>query len=48
MSEVRTVYAALSDPELESHRMFRIVDESCEDHLFPASMFVPVDVPGGR
>lgn len=43
--QVRTVYAALRDPESESHGMLRIVDESGEDYLFPASMFVPIDVP---
>jgi hypothetical protein len=25
--------------------MLRIVDESGEDYLFPASLFVPIDVP---
>lgn len=43
--QVRTVYPALSDPEAESHGMLRILDESGEDYLFPASMFVPIDVP---
>lgn len=43
--QVRTVYAAVSDPEAESHGMLRIVDESGEDYLFPASLFVPVDLP---
>jgi hypothetical protein len=41
----RTVYAALSDPDAESHGMLRIVDESGEDYLFPANLFVPIDVP---
>jgi hypothetical protein len=41
----RTVYAALCDPDAESHGMLRIVDESGEDYLFPASLFVPIDVP---
>lgn len=43
--QVRTIYAALRDPEAESHGMLRIVDESGEDYLFPASLFVPIDVP---
>ncbi len=42
---VRTVYAALGDPRSESHGMLRIVDESGEDYLFPADLFVPIDVP---
>lgn len=43
--QIRTVYPALSDPDAESHGMLRIVDESGDDYLFPASFFVPVDVP---
>lgn len=43
--QVRTVYSGLSDPEAEVHGMLRIVDESGEDYLFPASLFVPIDVP---
>jgi hypothetical protein len=43
--QLRTVYPARSDPAAESHGMLRIVDESGEDYLFPASLFVPIDVP---
>lgn len=43
--QVRTVYPALSDPDAEAHGMLRIVDESGEDYLFPATFFVPIDVP---
>ena len=43
--EVWTVYAGISDREAESHGMLRIVDESGEDHLFPADLFVPIEVP---
>ena len=32
-------------PDAESHGMLRIVDESGEDYLFPASFFVPIEVP---
>ena len=42
---VRTVYRGLRDPEAESHGMKRVVDESGEDYLFPANLFVPIDVP---
>ena len=42
---VRTVYRGIPDPEAESHRMLRIIDESGEDYLFPASLFVPIEVP---
>lgn len=43
--QLRTVYQAMSDPEAESHGMLRIVDESGEDYLFPAGLFVPIEVP---
>jgi hypothetical protein len=43
--QVRTVYAGITDRNAESHGMLRIVDESGEDYLFPASLFVPIEVP---
>jgi hypothetical protein len=43
--QVRTVYRALGDPDAESHGMLRIVDEFGEDYLFPAELFVPIEVP---
>ena len=43
--QVRTVYRGINDPGAESHGMLRIVDESGEDFLFPASLFVPIEVP---
>lgn len=45
---VGTLYRLLDDPEAESHGMLRIVDESGEDYLFPASFFGPVDIPAAR
>ena len=45
---VGTVYCALDDSKAESHGMLRIVDESGQDYLFPASCFGPVDIPGAR
>lgn len=43
--QVRTVYRGINDSQAESHGMLRIVDESGEDYLFPASFFVPIEVP---
>jgi len=43
--QVRTVYRALSDPEAEAHGLLRIVDEFGEDYLFPAGLFVPIEIP---
>lgn len=43
--EQRKVYRAMSDPVAEKHAMVRVVDESSEDYLFPAKLFVPIAVP---
>ena len=43
--QVRTVYPTLRDPEAEAHGMLRVVDESGEDYLFPAGLFVPIEIP---
>lgn len=42
------VYRRLPDPEAESHHMIRIIDEDLSEpagYLYPASMFVPVELP---
>jgi len=43
--EPRKVYQVLSDQEAESHKMLRVIDESEEDYLFPASLFRPISLP---
>ena len=43
--EPRKVYRVLPDKAAEAKKLMRIVDESGEDYLFPAKMFVPVQVP---
>lgn len=43
--ELCKVYRSLPDPEAEKHRMVRVIDESGEDYLFPAAMFVAVELP---
>jgi hypothetical protein len=45
---VGKVYRRLPDPEAEAHDMIRIVDEDLSEpdgYLYPASMFVPVELP---
>lgn len=45
---VGKVYRRLSDPEAESYNMYRIVDEDKSEpdgYLYPASMFVPIELP---
>ncbi len=39
------VYRVLDDPAAEAKSLLRVVDESGEDYLFPAGLFVPIDVP---
>lgn len=43
--ERRKVYRARHDPLAEHHGMIRVVDESREDYLFPAKLFVRISVP---
>jgi hypothetical protein len=45
---VGKVYRRLPDPEAESCNMLRIIDEDLSEpdgYLYPASMFVPVELP---
>ena len=39
------LYRVISDREAEKHKLLRIVDESGEDYLFPASYFTPIELP---
>jgi len=43
--ERRKIYIALSDAKAEKLGQLRIVDESGEDYLYPASRFVPAHLP---
>lgn len=43
--EVRKVYRALPDPAASAKGFVRVVDESGEDYLYPASHFVAIDLP---
>jgi hypothetical protein len=43
--EPRKIYQTISDKEAESHKMIRVIDESGEDYLFPASLFSPISLP---
>ncbi len=42
------VYRALPDAEAETHNMIRVIDENKSEpdgYLYPASMFVPIELP---
>jgi hypothetical protein len=43
--EVGKVYPILPDPDATEVDCLRVIDESGEDYLYPASRFVVVDVP---
>ena len=43
--ELRKVYEVVPDPDAGKHGLIRIIDESGEDYLHPASFFVPLELP---
>jgi hypothetical protein len=43
--ELRKLYPFLQDDFAEKHDMIRVVDESGEDYLYPASYFLKVELP---
>jgi hypothetical protein len=43
--EGRKVYRTVPDRAAEAKRLLRVVDESGEDYLFPARLFVSAQLP---
>lgn len=43
--EVRKVYVALKDDGAAQRQHIRVIDETGEDYLYPAKLFVPIQVP---
>ncbi len=43
--EVRNLYKCLPDEDAVQHGQLRVIDESGEDYLYPASHFVAVELP---
>jgi len=43
--EVRKVYRVLPDEPAAEDGYIRVIDESGEDYLYPASYFFPVELP---
>lgn len=41
----RKVYRVLPDEKAAPRGLLRVIDDSGEDYLFPASLFVPIEVP---
>jgi hypothetical protein len=43
--EKRKIYVALRDDDAGKEGYLRVIDESGEDYLYPASYFILVDLP---
>ena len=43
--KVRTIYHVLPDESASRSNYIRVVDETGEDYLYPAELFVLIDVP---
>jgi hypothetical protein len=42
---IRRIYRNLPDPDAAKRSLLRVVDESGEDYLYPARMFVAIAIP---
>ncbi len=43
--ERHKIYRVVPDNEAEQDGDVRVIDESGEDYLYPAALFVPIEVP---
>ena len=43
--ERNKLYVLLPDRQAEADGLVRVIDEDCEDYLYPAGWFVAVEVP---
>ena len=43
--EPRKIYQVLPDPGAAKHRQVRVIDESGDNYLYPASYFTPIELP---
>ena len=43
--ERRKIYQVLPDSDAAKHRQIRVIDESGDDYLYPASYFTPIELP---
>jgi hypothetical protein len=43
--EVRKLYPFLDDPDADANNLIRVVDESGEDYVYPARMFLKLVLP---
>jgi hypothetical protein len=43
--ELRKIYKVVADARAAEHGQIRVIDESGEDYLYPASFFIPIELP---
>lgn len=43
--EIRKLYEVVANPDAEKHGQIRVIDESGEDYLYPASAFDRASLP---
>ena len=43
--EIRKLYQTVPDQAAANHQQVRVIDESGEDYLYPATYFIPVKLP---
>ena len=43
--EIPKIYQVISDEAASQNSLLRIVDESGEDYLYPASLFLQIELP---
>jgi hypothetical protein len=43
--EPRKIYVTIRDSDAAAEGQVRVIDESGDDYLFPASLFVPIQLP---
>lgn len=43
--KVRTVYQVMRDEPAARSSYIRVIDETGEDYLYPANLFVPIEAP---
>lgn len=43
--ERRKIYRVLPDPDARRHGQIRVIDESGEDYVYSAALFLPIELP---
>ena len=43
--EVRKLYPVVDDPDAETNKLIRVIDESGEDYIYPADLFQKLTLP---